>query len=267
MTLSNEQKKNWLKFLGLDIAPISDAPTSWFNMAKKTSNDSSAEKKPSVQPLIDERKIKKQPLLNPQKQYSTAKQLAEKSNTLEELKKSLENFEGCSLKKTASNTVFGDGNPKADLMLIGEAPGADEDLQGLPFVGMSGQLLSKALSHIGLSSREHYYITNMIPWRPPGNRQPSSTELEACLPFVKKHIELVNPKIIAFVGGTAAKTLLNTTQGLNKLRSQTTYYSFYNKKVRAFPLYHPAYLLRSPSKKEILWNDLLTLRELLDTLK
>jgi len=265
MTLSDDKKiyKKWLKSLKIDEVPINDKPTNWFDLAKK---NRVSKEMPAV------KKIKKAPppppLVNTKDQYYTAKILAENSHTLSELKKSIESFEGCSLKKTASTTVFGDGNPKADLMLIGEAPGADEDLQGLPFVGMSGQLLSKALSCIDIFSRDQYYITNMIPWRPPGNRQPSSAELEACLPFVEKHIALVNPKVLAFVGGTAAKTLLNTTQSLNRLKNQEIYYKtpFSNKEIRAFALYHPAYLLRSPSKKAVLWNDLLTLREILGRL-
>ncbi len=278
MTSFKNQKaaKEWLKSFGVDDTPLGDAPTNWLELAKNskhTNQVSPATAAPLVKPLqvpvSSYQPIKTIPsLLNPKAQYLTAKSLASEAPTLESLKSAIESFNGCSLKKTASNTVFGEGNPNKGLMLIGEAPGADEDLQGKPFVGMSGQLLSKALSCIGISSREDYYITNTIPWRPPGNRQPSSTEIEACLPFIEKHIELVNPKILAFIGGTSAKTLLKTNQGVNKLRNREIYYEspLSRKKIRALVLYHPAYLLRSPSKKENFWNDLLTLKKLLYTL-
>lgn len=284
--------KKWLKSMGVEGPDLGDTPTNWHDLAKRAEELtpqtdvtrpqkklSSPVQKPHVtsktthpttsQPLSNVMSPPLKPeLLNPKVQQATARQLASSASTLEELRKLMVSFEGCALKQTALNTVFGDGNPQADLMLVGEAPGADEDRQGKPFVGMSGQLLSKALQTIGIKDRQDYYITNMIPWRPPGNRQPSSTELAACLPFVQKHIELVQPKVLAFVGGVSAKTLLDTTMGITKMRGQTMYYTcpLTNVQTRAIALYHPAYLLRSPSKKEIFWHDLLTLKSLLATL-
>ncbi len=192
---------------------------------------------------------------------------AQKAQSLEELRSIMDQFEGCALKQTATNLVFGDGNPQAKVMLIGEAPGADEDRQGLPFVGASGQLLDRMLKTIGLD-RTKYYITNIIPWRPPGNRQPTTAETAACLPFIQRHIELINPRIIVLIGGTAAKTLLELTDGIMRLRGKFTSYQtpHMESAIEAFPIYHPAYLLRSPGQKRKVWQDLLTLKQKLETL-
>lgn len=181
-------------------------------------------------------------------------------HTLEALQDVVQSFEGCVLKKTAINTVFSDGNPKASVMLIGEAPGADEDLQGKPFVGLSGQLLDRIMASIGLS-RHTLYITNIIPWRPPGNRPPTKEETHMCLPFVKKHIELVRPKVLVFVGGTSAKALLNTTEGITKLRGKWVPYALSDGTlIPSLSLYHPAYLLRSPGQKKVVWKDMIQLK-------
>jgi DNA polymerase len=186
---------------------------------------------------------------------------AQSANSLEELRKALEGFEGCSLKHTAINLVFGDGNPKARVMLIGEAPGADEDRQGLPFVGQSGQLLDKALSAIGLT-RRNFYITNIIPWRPPGNRQPTTQETEACLPFVKRHIDLVSPDFLILVGGTSAKALLGGRDGIMRSRGLwKDYRSEAGKKIKVISIFHPAYLLRSPGQKREFWLDLIKIKK------
>jgi uracil-DNA glycosylase family 4 len=200
------------------------------------------------------------PLLSPKEACSTASTSAHAAQTLEELKAALMAFEGCSLKYTATNLVFGDGNPKAKVMLIGEAPGADEDRQGLPFVGQSGQLLDKMLATIGLT-RQNFYITNIIPWRPPGNRQPSSAEAEACLPFVKRHIDLVNPTFLILVGGTATKTLLGSQDGIMRLRGAwKDYISEAGTKMKVMAIFHPAYLLRSPGQKKEVWLDLIKIK-------
>jgi uracil-DNA glycosylase family 4 len=180
-------------------------------------------------------------------------------NSLEDLQKALESFQGCALKDTALHTVFSDGNPESSIMLIGEAPGADEDRLGKPFVGLSGQLLDQIIGTLGLN-RRHVYITNIIPWRPPGNRPPTLEETRACLPFVKKHIALINPKILIFVGGTAAKTLLHTQEGITKLRGRWVDYSGQEGHlIPSLALYHPDYLLRYPSKKKVVWQDMLLL--------
>lgn len=190
-----------------------------------------------------------------------AYKLAEQAQTLDELKAAVESFDGCALKKTAMHTVFADGNPRAEIMLIGEAPGADEDRQGLPFVGLSGQLLNRMFAAIGYD-RTRLYISNIIPWRPPGNRQPTTEETTLCLPFVERHIALVQPKIIVFVGGVAAKTLLQSKEGITRLRGKwLTYTNSYLKgPVKAYAIYHPAYLLRSPGQKRYAWMDLLKLK-------
>jgi uracil-DNA glycosylase len=184
-------------------------------------------------------------------------------NTLEELRQALERFEGCSLKKTALNVVFSDGNPQAKVMLIGEAPGADEDRQGKPFVGMSGQLLTKAFECAGFERNKHLYISNTIFWRPPGNRQPTQQELEACFPFTERHIELINPKVLILVGGTAVKALLKTNEGITKLHGKWLEYKSPGlaNPIPTMAIYHPAYLLRSPGRKKELWMDLLKIKE------
>lgn len=197
-----------------------------------------------------------------------ARETAKSAKTLQDLKECLELFEGCSLKHTAMNTVFADGVPSSKVMVIGEAPGADEDRLGKPFVGLSGQLLDKMLASIGLSRQKNIYISNILPWRPPGNRQPTAGETSACLPFIERHIELIRPKIILLVGGTAGKTLLNSTEGIMKLRGHFLDYETQNEgfKALAFPTFHPAYLLRSPGQKKYAWQDLLRLKHKLKEL-
>lgn len=177
------------------------------------------------------------------------------------LRAALTAFDGCGLKETASNLVFADGNPEADLMLIGEAPGADEDRRGLPFVGVSGQLLDHMLASIG-RDRGNCYITNMLPWRPPGNRQPTAAELAACLPFLRRHIQLAAPRVLVFVGGTSAKTLLARSEGIMRLRGRWYDYAPGGERapIPALAIFHPAYLLRSPAQKALAWRDLLTLK-------
>lgn len=187
-----------------------------------------------------------------------------KAATLEELRTMLEAFEGCELKKTATRTVFGMGHAQSPpVMCVGEAPGADEDRQGLPFVGMSGQLLDKMLAAIELTRQKNVYISNIIPWRPPGNRQPSPLETAMCLPFIQRHIALVKPKFLVLLGGTAAKTLLGTKEGIMTLR--TRWHSYVCPGLEApIPtcvLFHPAYLLRSPGQKRLAWLDLLKLQD------
>lgn len=179
---------------------------------------------------------------------------------LEELKNAMQNFTGCALKETALNTVFSDGNPSSQVMLVGEAPGADEDTQGLPFVGQSGQLLNKIFASVGLS-RDKLYIANIVPWRPPGNRTPSTDEIAACQPFIERHIELVKPKILVLLGGVAAKTLLNTNNGITSLRGKFIDYTTHDGNIiPCLATYHPAYLLRSPGQKAQVWQDVLRIK-------
>lgn len=180
---------------------------------------------------------------------------------LETLRAAVEAFEGCPLKVTASRTVFADGNPDSDLMVVGEAPGRDEDREGKPFVGVSGQLLDRMLSSIGLDRRS-YYITNLLPWRPPGNRAPTDAEVAVCLPFLVRHIELVQPKVLLLVGGLAAKNLFARTEGITRLRGHWRSWSSpgLSAPVPALATFHPAYLLRNPAHKRQAWRDLLEVK-------
>ncbi|MGL4824994.1 MAG: uracil-DNA glycosylase [Alphaproteobacteria bacterium] len=186
--------------------------------------------------------------------------------SLEALRQALESFEGCALKQTATQTVFSDGSPqRAKVMLVGEAPGADEDRLGKPFVGLSGQLLDKMFRAIGLSRQDNLYISNIVPWRPPGNRQPTSGEIAVCLPFIERHIGLVNPPFLVALGGTACKAFLQKTEGITKLRGRWFPYQnpYLDKPIPLLVTYHPAYLLRSPGQKKEVWKDLLTLQDAL----
>ncbi|MGB5092092.1 MAG: uracil-DNA glycosylase [Parvibaculum sp.] len=189
----------------------------------------------------------------------SARDIAAACQTLEALREALERFEGCSLKHTAKNLVFADGNPQARLMLIGEAPGRDEDLEGRPFVGPSGQLLDKMLAAIGLD-RQLVYIANTLPWRPPGNRPPTSTEISICEPFIQRQIELVDPALLVCLGGVASKQMLGSDLGIMKLRGRWMNYGIKGRQVPVLPLFHPAYLLRQPAQKRLAWRDLLMLK-------
>lgn len=206
------------------------------------------------------------PLQSRDAAVQTAQEIAAAASTLEELRAAFEAFDGCPLKETAMSFVFADGNPDARLMFVGEAPGAEEDRQGLPFVGPAGRLLDKMLAAIGLD-RTDVYITNILPWRPPGNRNPTDAEIGACLPFLERHIALANPDILVFVGGTSAKTLLRRKEGIMRLRGKwMTYEPTIGDPVPARALLHPAYLLRQPAQKRETWGDLLDIRARLDTL-
>ncbi len=163
-----------------------------------------------------------------------------------------------SIKHCATNMVFGMGNEKADILLLGEAPGAEEDKQGLPFVGQSGQLLDKVLAAIGLD-RTKVYITNILPWRPPGNRTPNTQEVALFRPYVLKHISLINPRVVVCLGGTSTKALLQTSDGIMRLHGRWT--SAEGVSAKIMPTFHPAYLLRSPSQKREFWRDFLIVRE------
>ncbi len=196
-------------------------------------------------------------------QAGEAKAIAASCSSLEELRAALENFDACPLKHTAKNLVFADGNPEAEIMLVGEAPGRDEDIQGLPFVGRSGQLLDRMLAAIGLD-RGQVYITNVLPWRPPGNRQPTPVEQAMCAPFIERHIELVAPKHLMLVGGVSAKQMLGTTTGIMKLRGKWGSVTAGDLTIPALPVFHPAYLLRQPAQKRLAWRDLLDFKTKID---
>ena len=188
--------------------------------------------------------------------------MASQCRDLVQLRQALENFDGLALKRTAMNTVFADGNPQAQVMCIGEAPGQEEDRRGLPFVGRSGKLLDKMLASIGLD-RSSVYITNVLPWRPAENRKPTAEEVATCLPFVARHVELVDPQILILFGGAAASALLARHEGINRLRGQWFDYSSpgLQHPVPVMATFHPAYLLRTPAAKREAWRDLLAVHK------
>lgn len=195
------------------------------------------------------------PLLAPDAAIATAREAARSASSLEILRHMLEKFDGCALKSTATRLVFADGNPKARIMFVGEAPGRDEDIEGLPFVGRSGKLLDRMIAAIGLD-RSKVYIANVIPWRPPGNRTPTPQETLICLPFIQRQIELVNPEILVTLGNPSTQTLLSTREGIMKTRGRWVSYDTGTRVIRAMATFHPAYLLRSPSYKRLSWQDL-----------
>lgn len=198
---------------------------------------------------------------------SESKEIADKINNLAELKDAVLNFSGCDLKKTCIQTVFSDGNPECEVMIIGEAPGANEDEQGIPFCGMSGKLMDSYLKIIGLTRADNLYISNSVFWRPPGNRKPTELELNICRPFVEKHIALIQPKILVAVGSSPLQSLLpNIKKTITQVRGKFLDYSnpYLNKPLKIFPTFHPSYLLRQPLKKKLVWEDLLSIKKYLD---
>jgi DNA polymerase len=192
----------------------------------------------------------------------SARELAATAESIEALQAFVMAFDGCALKRTATNTVFMDGNPAAPVMIVGEAPGAEEDRQGKPFVGRAGQLLDRMLAAIGLD-RSGVQITNVIYWRPPGNRKPTTAEIAACLPFVLRHIALARPTALVLAGGTAATALLPTGEGITRLRGRWFDLAVPGlaEPVPTLPMFHPAFLLRTPERKREAWRDLLALKE------
>ncbi|MCO5083464.1 MAG: uracil-DNA glycosylase [Rhizobiaceae bacterium] len=195
-----------------------------------------------------------------ERQIMLARELAQSARSLEELRAHLASFDGCNLKFTAKNLVFSDGNPDADLMLVGEAPGRDEDIEGRPFVGRSGQLLDRMLAAIGID-RTSAYIANVISWRPPGNRTPTPQETEICRPFIERQIELVRPKLLVTLGGPSAKVLLKTTEGVLRLRGNwRKHATAAGVEIPTMPTLHPAYLLRTPAHKKLAWRDFLEVK-------
>lgn len=201
------------------------------------------------------------PLESPQL-VEDARELARRCATIAELEEAVRAFEGCALKRTAKNTVFADGVPGAPVMVVGEAPGADEDRLGKPFVGVSGQLMDRMFDAIGMSRGRDLYITNILFWRPPGNRTPTLAEQAICLAFTRRHIELARPKLLVLAGGTAAKAVLDTTEGIMRLRGKwTTLKLDDGTEVPTMPTFHPAYLLRTPASKRQSWLDLLAIDE------
>ena len=196
----------------------------------------------------------------------SAQAAAAAATSLSELQAALEAFEGCALKRTATNTVFADGVADGRIMLIGEAPGRDEDRVGKPFVGRAGQLLDKMLASIALDRKTNAYITNVINWRPPDNRDPTPEEAAACLPFLRRHIELAQPKLIILLGAVAARHVVGISDGIMKLRGRWLEYRVGDVMVPLMPTLHPAYLLRQPAHKKLAWRDLQAVRDKMQAL-
>jgi DNA polymerase len=196
----------------------------------------------------------------PDEAQRSAREAAAAARDLEELRAALERFDGCGLKATATQLVFADGSPEARIMLVGEAPGGDEDRIGRPFVGRAGRLLDRMLAAIGLD-RTKVYIANVVPWRPPGNRTPTPQETAVCLPFVRRQIALVGPRILVCLGGSATQTLLGVKEGITRTRGVWREYAGDDgAAVPTLPMFHPAYLLRQPAAKRQAWADLLKLK-------
>src|SRR5436309_3031352 len=198
----------------------------------------------------------------PEAAIAMAREAARTAPTLEALRALLENFEGCALKNTATQLVFADGNPQARIMFVGEAPGRDEDIEGLPFVGRSGKLLDRMIAAIGLD-RSSAYIANIVPWRPPGNRTPTPQESAICLPFTLRQIELADPDILVCLGNPSTQTLLNSKDGIIKTRGRWFPFHTGTREIRAIATLHPAYLLRQPLQKRLAWRDFRAIKKAL----
>ena len=193
--------------------------------------------------------------------HELVRKLVADVKSLHELRKKVENFDGLEIRKGANKVVFGDGNPKSDIMLIGEAPGVEEDKQGIPFCGQSGKLLQNILAAINLD-RSNYYITNTVFWRPPANRRPTAAEIDICRPFVEKHIALVQPKVIVLVGSTAVESLLRLQKPMHELRKNVFSYvnQYLEAEIKTFVIFHPSYLLRQAKQKKLMYQDILKIK-------
>jgi uracil-DNA glycosylase len=268
MLLDENAAFDWLTQMGADET-VGETPMRWADYSTGKPKPTASNTTPVIDKIIPAAApaaatgfaLSSAPSLAPSPvAFTSAPPATISATTLNDLQTELAAFDGCALKKTALNLVFGEGNPDAGLMLIGEAPGADEDRQGKPFVGRSGQLLAKMLAAINIYTREDYYITNLLPWRPPGNRTPTDAEVAACMPFLQRHIELVNPRIIVLLGGPATKALLQRTEGITRLRGKWLELVVNGKTVPVLPMFHPAALLRNPAQKRQAWGDLLSLK-------
>jgi DNA polymerase len=236
--------------------PVAVAPQSPLQAPSQPSSQPPAPVAPRAAPLVDGLAAT----------IEAARAAAMAAGDLAALRDAVMAFDGCALKKTATNTVFADGVPEGGLMLIGEAPGADEDRLGKPFVGVSGQLLDRMLAAIGRSRQTDTYITNVLFWRPPGNRKPTESEIAICRPFVERHIALVRPRLLVLVGGTASAAMLPGSPGITRLRGQwlSLEVNGLPEPVQAIAMYHPSFLLRSPERKREAWGDLLSIKSRLE---
>jgi DNA polymerase len=210
-------------------------------------------------PVANALELRQFPTAAPDAAELAARTAARSAASLTELEQSLRSFDGCGLKATAKNLCFYRGAPQARVMIIGEAPGRDEDIEGKPFVGRAGQLLDKMLAAIGLGEAD-VHITNIVYWRPPGNRTPTPQEAQVCRPFLERQIELVAPDVIALLGGAAAKHILNVADGIMRIRGKWRETEAQGRKIKTIATLHPAYLLRTPAAKRLAWRDLLAIR-------
>jgi uracil-DNA glycosylase family 4 len=251
---------DWYRAAGVDLAVV-DEPVDRFAQ------------KPPAASILPQRAAQPAPAAAPPPQPSgpiggdpaEARQLAASAQSLDQLRSILESYDGCGLKFRATQLVFADGNPQAEVMLIGEAPGADEDREGRPFAGRPGQFLDRMLDAIGLD-RSSVYLVNTVPWRPPGNRAPTPEEMELCLPFLVRHVELVAPRLVMTLGGPAMQTVFKSSNGIIKMRGKWQDVAIGNHSVAALPTLHPADLLRNPAAKQQAWRDLLSFRSRMDEL-
>lgn len=238
---------DWYRAAGVDIA-VGDEPVDRFA--------SSAAVPPRRLPPVAETPIATLPLVT---DPAETRAIAAAATTLEELRAAMDAYDGCALKHRATQLCFADGNPDAEIMLVGEGPGEQEDIQGKPFVGRAGQLLDRMLGAIGLD-RTKVYIANMVPWRPPGNRNPTPEELALCAPFLYRQVELVAPKLLVTLGNVPTQFLFGTTQGITRMRGQWKTLSINALSIPTLPTLHPAFLLRTPSAKAQAWKDMLALK-------
>lgn len=269
MQISPVAMLRWLVDMGADEA-LADEPINRFTVTPPDFKlPESPTAIPVAKPVASQASIRS-PVQQTQRTVSavpptaaavSAREIAARCQTLDELRAAVSEFQGCVLKQTAKHTVFADGATDAPVMLIGEAPGRDEDLQGVPFVGRSGALLDLMINAIGLSRGSNAYITNVIFWRPPGNRPPTDEEAAICAPFLARHIELQQPKVLVLLGGTPVKHVLNLEEGITRIRGRWGVYRANGTEIPALPMFHPAYLLRQPSAKRLAWQDLLSLKE------
>ncbi|MGQ4275296.1 uracil-DNA glycosylase [Terrihabitans sp. B22-R8] len=243
-------EEGWDRFVPVDTAPL---PTA--------SAPEITESPAWPRPREEAAPVPSAALVRPQDELiADARSAASTATSLDELRALLERYDGISLKRSATQLVFSDGNPDARIMLVGEAPGRDEDREGRPFVGRAGQLLDRMLTAIGLD-RNAVYIANIVPWRPPGNRTPTPQETELCLPFIRRQIELANPDILILLGGSAASNLTGVKEGILRMRGRWMDYSTGTRTIRALATLHPAYLLRTPLQKRLAWRDFRALKE------
>jgi len=247
---------DWYRAAGVDLA-VGEAPVNRFATAAPAQRA-----RPAAVPAAETAAPAPPANADP----AEARALAAKAQTMDELCAIMGAYDGCGLKLRATQLCFADGNPDADIMLVGEAPGSEEDLQGKPFVGKAGQLLDRMLGTIGLD-RTKVFIVNTVPWRPPGNREPSPEEMALCQPFLFRQIELVAPRILVTLGNVPTKALFATSLGITRMRGQWQELTLGSHRVKAMPTLHPAYLLRQPATKQMAWRDMLSLKQAIEAEK